>query len=112
MIASFRIIVGVIALSFVALYARAQTVSSDNTHRALMIAGGARIILRDDGKVVVFENPTLRDDPVLIKGASDIVVVAGTDDGIALRADGAVLSWTAKCNPNKRPECTYSEAKS
>jgi alpha-tubulin suppressor-like RCC1 family protein len=109
--AASSIIIGAFVLSFTALHTHAQTASSDNTHRALMIAGGRRIVLREDGKVVAFEWPSLGEGPLVIKGSSNITAVVGREGGIALRADGIVLSWTAKCNPNARPECTYSEAK-
>ena len=108
MTASFRTIIGLLALSFAALCAHAAP--NGNSHRAIMIAGGAKAILRDDGRVVVFRQPTFRQKPVLLENAENVTVIAGTTSGLAIRTDGAVLSWSGKCTREEQPICTYPKA--
>lgn len=100
-----------VALSFLALCARAETVPARNAHRAVMIAGGAKVILRDDGRVVLFREPNFRQKPILLENAENITAIAGDTSGLALRVDGTVLSWSGKCTEEEQPVCTYPAAK-
>jgi hypothetical protein len=111
MTASLHIVVGVIGLSLMALYARAEKAPEVNSHRALMIASAAKVILRDDGRVVLFHEPNFRQKPVLLENAENIVAIAGDTSGLALRNDGTVLSWSGKCTNEEQPVCTYPAAK-
>jgi hypothetical protein len=43
--------------------------------RAVAIAAGGWVILRDDGKVVTFRDPSNWHDPVVVKGLADVVAI-------------------------------------
>src|ERR1700760_3743445 len=89
-------------------------------HRAIAITDGGEAVLRDDGQVIAFRNDAK--DPVVIKGLTNIVDVAGNSGGlgpnwpqgsaywIALRRDGVVLQWDGHCATDGIDNCRYSAA--
>jgi hypothetical protein len=81
------------------------------TLRAVAITAGGSTILREDGRVVSFKDPNSLEQPVLVQGATSIIAVAGSNPGWALRNDGTVLAWEAKCTEEEQPTCRLGTAK-
>jgi len=93
-------------------------------HRAIAITASGDAVLRDDGRVIGFNNRNKEaEGPIFIRGLRGIIDVAGaSEDGlgpnwpkgsaywIALRRSGEVLQWNGHCSDEGIYSCSFSRA--
>ena len=104
---SCKLLMPVCLLIFAVYASRA---SAQERHAVAVTAGGW-VILRDDGKVVTFRDPSNWHDPVIVKGLNDVIAIAGANPGWALRRDGVVLKWDYHCDDKEQPICDVDPAR-
>lgn len=81
--------------------------------KAVALGSYASLVMTEDGQVISFKEPSVMKNPVRIHNVENAVGIAETDDfGLALLANGKVLSWKRTCQAlDEYPyDCIFSTA--